>query len=402
LPQRISGYHVATGRSGEIPAASRTCTDETGQNGHRPIDGGELSMNKRLSALAGVAAAVVLLAGAATAQAGPNDIDPIPVINGTVGLPQLPGTTRAVYQATGMASPNRTEQSNVIGTDLGIMWDDGHGQMLTVYGDTAGLGVPNLLAGSLWAWRSNVLFRSAPDDPSGGIRYTSFVDNPLPSPKIPGIEISFIPTAAISVNGVQYLSLMSVHEWQSDGHWTTNYSTLAASADDGQSWQQLTTTRRANEDGFQNFQQNAFVKADGYVYRYGTPAGRDNPGFVSRVQEADFTNIDAYEYWDGKDWKPGDANTAQPIVGGVAELSVQWNDYLHQYVMLTTDAANAVVLRTAPHPEGPWSEPRPLIDARDLPTQYAPMIYPYQTGSDLYFLLTIHNQYNVVLMRTPL
>ncbi|NEW49668.1 DUF4185 domain-containing protein, partial [Nocardia cyriacigeorgica] len=37
-----------------------------------------------------------------------------------------------------------------------------------------------------------------------------------------------------------------------------------------------------------------------------------------------------------------------------------------------------------------------------LPTAYAPMVYPYHTGSDLYFLLTVHNQYNVILMRTPL
>ncbi|WP_019932244.1 DUF4185 domain-containing protein [Nocardia sp. BMG111209] len=360
-------------------------------------------MTRRLSALAGVSAAVVFLAGGlGAAHANPNDINPIPVLNGTVGLPQLHGATQAIYQATGMNSPNHTDQSNVIGTDLGIMWDDGRGQMLTVYGDTAGLGVPNLLAGSLWAWRSNVIFRSAPGDPGAGVHYSSFVDNPLPSPKIPGIEVSFIPTAGVSVNGVQYLSLMSVHEWQADGHWTTNFATLAVSGDDGQTWAQLPTTRRANEDGFENFQQNAFLKAGGYVYRYGTPSGRGNPGFVSRAKEADVANMDAYEYWDGKNWKPGDAKVAAPIVGDVAELSVQWNDYLHQYVMMTTDGANSVVLRTAPNPEGPWSEPRQLIDSRDLPTQYAPMIYPYQTGRDLYFLLTIHNQYNVVLMRTPL
>lgn len=45
---------------------------------------------------------------------------------------------------------------------------------------------------------------------------------------------------------------------------------------------------------------------------------------------------------------------------------------------------------------------RTLVEAAALPTAYAPMIYPYQTGGDLYFLLTVHNQYNVILMRTPL
>lgn len=359
---------------------------------------------KRLPALAGACAAVALLAlSASPAGADPNNINPIPGLNGVNGLPHLGGATQAVYQMTGMASPNRTQDSNVLGTDLGIMWDDGRGQMLTAYGDTAGLGMPNLLAGSMWAWRSNVLFRSpAGLAPADGIRYTSFVDNPLPSPKIPGIEISFIPTAGISVGGVQYMSMMSVRDWGPDGHWDTNFSTLAVSGDGGQTWAQLPTTRRADEGGFHNFQQAAFLKADGFVYRYGTPAGRDNPGFVARVKEADIANIDAYEYWDGGAWKLNDVNAAKPIVGGVGELSVMWNQYLGQYIMMTTDPSNSVVMRTAPAPEGPWSEPRVLIDTRELPSAYAPMIYPYQTGSDLYFLVTQHRQYNVMLMRTPL
>jgi hypothetical protein len=95
-------------------------------------------------------------------------------------------------------------------------------------------------------------------------------------------------------------------------------------------------------------------------------------------------------------------NAARPIVGGVGELSVMWNQYLGKYIMLTTDPYNSVVLRTAPTPQGPWTPPHVLIDTRALPTAYAPMIFPYQTGKDLYYLLTIHSQYNVVLMRTPL
>jgi hypothetical protein len=358
----------------------------------------------RLSAFAGVCAAVALLAGgAAPAGADPNNINPFPLLNGSDGLPRLLGQTQAIYQLTGIASPNHTDRQNVLGTDLGIMWDDGRGQMMTAYGDTAGFGAPNLLAGSIWAWRSNVLFRSpAGADPTHGIRYTSMVDNPLPSPKIPGIEISFIPTAGVSVGGVQFMRMMSVHDWGPDGHWTTNFSTLATSGDDGQTWAQLPTTRRARDAGWNNFQQDAFLKAGGYVYEYGTPAGRNNPGFISRVKEADIANNDAYEYWDGHTWKPKDIGAAAPIVGGVGELSVAWNQYLGQYVMLTTDPFNSVVMRTAPNPEGPWGPPRVLIDVRSLQTAYAPMLYPYQTGSTLYFALGIHNQYNVVLMRTPL
>ncbi|MEV6277280.1 DUF4185 domain-containing protein [Nocardia sp. NPDC051832] len=360
-------------------------------------------MNRSLSALArtGACVAALTLVIAGPAAADPNNINPIPVLNGWEGLPKLPGQTQAVFQMTGMGSPNKTERVNMIGTDLGIMWDDGGGRMITAFGDSAGLGMPNLLAGSMWAWSSNMLFRSSTHDPSHGIYFDSVVPNPLPSPKIPGIEISLIPTAGISVGGVQYMSMMSVREWGDHGKWSTNFSTLAVSGDGGQTWGQLPNTRRANVDGFENFQQNAFVKRDGFVYRYGTPAGRDNPGFVSRAPEPAVADLDAYEYWDGKEWKP-DVKVAAPIVGGVAEQSVMWNDHLGQFVMLTTDPFNSVVLRTAPAPEGPWSEPRVLITAAELPTAYAPMIFPYQTGRDLYFLLTVHSQYNVILMRTPL
>ena len=352
---------------------------------------------------AGVVGATAALVLAGPAAADPNNVNPIPGINGQpLGLPSLPGPTQAVYQVTGMESPNRTQDANVLGTDLGIMWDDGAGTMLTAFGDTAGLGLQNLFTGSMWEWTSNVVFHSRTHDPAHGIVFDGVTPNPLPSPKIAGIEISLIPTAGIAVDGVQYMSLMSVKEWGDHGEWTTNYSTLASSGDGGHTWAPLPTTRRANVDGHERFQQNAFVKADGYVYRYGTEAGRNHPGYVSRVREADIARMDAYEYWDGHGWKPNDAKAAAPIVEGVAELSVQWNEHLGKYVMLTTDSTNSVVMRTSDTPEGPWSPTRVLIRGDALPTAYAPMIFPYQTGSDLYFLVTVHRQYNVVLMRTPL
>ncbi len=76
-------------------------------------------------------------------------------------------------QANGLLSANRTQDSNVLGTDLGIMWDNGNGQVLTAFGDTAGLGIPNLLVGSLWSWRSNVLFRSSDRDLADGMTFDS-------------------------------------------------------------------------------------------------------------------------------------------------------------------------------------------------------------------------------------
>ncbi len=353
-------------------------------------------------------ASAVLLTIPAPAGANPNSINPIPVLNGTAGLPHLVGRSRAVFQVTGMASPNNTENYNVLGTDLGIMWDNGKGQMLTAFGDSAGMGLPNLLSGSFWAWRSNILLRSHTQNPANGIFYDSVVHDMfgardlIPSPKIPFLEISRIPTAGIEVGGVQYMSLMSVRSWDDVGQWTTNYSGLAASADNGETWADLHFTRRPNTGGNAKFQMNAFAKSGGWVYEYGTPSGRNHAAYVARVREGDIQNLDAYEYWDGGRWRPRDVNAAAPIAGGVGELSVMWNRYLGQYLMLTTDRFNSVVMRRSPNPEGPWSPPEVLIDTRELPTAYAPSIFPYQTGRELYYLTTVHSQYNVLLMRTTL
>nr|WP_245672845.1 DUF4185 domain-containing protein [Aldersonia kunmingensis] len=350
------------------------------------------------------------LAFATPAGANPNAVNPIPLLNGTIGLPRLNGPTQAVAQVTGLASPNNTQNYNVFGTDLGIMWDNGKGEMLTAYGDTAGFGLPNLLLGSFWAWRSNILMRSHDKTPGDGIIYDSVVRDGLgqakdlvPSPKIPFVEISRIPTAGIAVNGTQYMSMMSVKSWLEPGRWDTNFATIALSGDNGENWIEAPEARRPAAGGDLNFQMSAFVKGNGFVYQYGTPPGRNNSAYLARVVPEQILNLAEYEYWNGKEWRKNDVNAAIPIVpSGVGEVSVAWNQFLGQYVMLTTDAFNSVVMMTSPNPEGPWSPPRVLIDTRALPSAYAPSIYPYQTGSDLYFLTTIHQQYNVVLMRTPL
>jgi hypothetical protein len=394
-PIAVSGHISTVGRHrlDDDPEGPQTLTTRTG--------------SLLLSAIVGASA--LLLTVTTPAAANPNAINPIPVLNGTNGLPNLVGRTRAVFQVTGIASPNHTERDNILGTDLGIMWDNGQGEMLTAFGDTAGVGLPNLLAGSIWAWRSNILVRSHTHDPADGIYFDSAVQDIfgqardlIPSPKIPFLEISRIPTAGISVDGVQYMALMSVKTWDDVGKWTTNYSGLAASADNGETWADLAFTRRPDEGGNANFQMNAFLPDGGWVYEYGTPPGRNQPAYVARVRAGDIQNLGEYEYWDGGGWRKGDVNAAAPITGGVGELSVMWNQYLGQYIMLTTDPWNSVVLRRSPAPEGPWSPPEVLIDTRELPTAYAPSIFPYQTGHDLYFLTTVHSQYNVVLMRTTL
>ncbi|RVW01326.1 DUF4185 domain-containing protein [Rhodococcus xishaensis] len=373
--------------------------------------GTSVKRNRVQSAIAVlICASAPALTFSAPVSANPNSVNPIPVLNGTNGVPVLPGRSQAVAQVTGLLSANRTQDYNVLGTDLGIMWDNGNGQVLTAFGDTAGLGIPNLLNGSLWSWRSSILVRSSDGFLADGMTFDS---TPLdivgqskeliPSPKIPFVEISRIPTAGIAVDGVQYMSMMSVKNWGEPGHWETNYSSLAFSTDNGENWIEATETRRPPEGGNRNFQMGAFMKDGGFVYQYGTPAGRGGLVYLTRVPEQKIRDLGAYEYWDGGKWIPENPDAAAPIVfGGVGELSVQYNEFLGQYLMLTTDWRNSVVMRRAPEPTGPWSAPEVLIDANELPTMYGAYVHPWSSGPDLYFLTTVHSNYNVLLMRTTL
>ena len=407
--------------------------------------------------------------------------------------------TAFVDWVTGPGSPNATPaRFAVSGTDLGIMWDNGqpdaNRQVLIAFGDT--FSQPGMTG----EWRSNILFRSAdrmlsdangllvPDPQYGNIYAGSPVLQDrqnfskqlvfgipgtiglLGMPSFFGSEVTMIPTAGISVPGAgvngatrQYMNVMSVRQWGPAGMWTTNYSAIAYSDSNGENWVIdegtirsagfLRTWGHPYVFGNENFQQGAFVRPPagspdaeaGYIYSFGTPAGRFGPAYVSRVHERQILNLSAYEYWDGQTWVPNNPSAAVAVFGGeqegplgdlislannllglfglpviipngdVSEMSVQYNEYLDQYIVLYTDSSASVVMRTSARPEGSWSEPQALATSAEYPGLYAPMIHPwsstgYLLDTDgnpenpkyLYWNLSQWDQYNVRLMRTDL
>lgn len=415
-----------------------------------------------------------------------------------VAAPTYPGTTRKpVYVSgnthwiefvTGPGNLNDTmNRFGIGGTDLGIMWDNGieddpttavnENQVLIAFGDTFSNRTPVRTG----VWRFNTLFRSADGvlnnglyvpngvpvnhvvlPPSGAHFSGSPMERPnwsdpiLPSPGDPvhppyaiGNEVTIIPTAGISTpynnayGARQYMSFMSVRSWDSHGRWTTNYSGIAYSDDNGQTWDIAPTSIRTAAigratvpyvSGNQNFQQGAFVKppagspeaADGWVYSYGTPSGRAGTVYVSRVQQNQILDVSKYQYWDGSAWVANAPAAAKPILPGkttsffgffkrttypsVSEMSVQYNPYLDKYVMLYGDSSNKIVMRTADSPEGAWSAPTTLVSQYKLSGKYAPYVHPW-SGTDelpaaeqhyLYWNLSTWNDYQVRLMRTDL
>ena len=211
------------------------------------------------------------------------------------------------------------------------MWDNGipddpatldinEHQVLIAVGDT--FGGPNSAD-----WRPNTILRSSDTDLSNGITIPDgqwFTGNwfggaPLGPDGYPNrarqvilpsglpAGVTLIPTAGISIPtpgtefGVtQYMSFMSVTQWGAPGQWSTNYSALAYSTDNGENWTVAPQTVRYNQpwSGNQNFQQSAFVRpGDGYVYVYGTPNGRQGAAYLSRVAEKDILDLSKYDYY---------------------------------------------------------------------------------------------------------
>lgn len=388
-------------------------------------------------------------------------------------------STQFVDWITGNNPANNTQHYyGVTGTDLGIMWDNGmvddpltpdvnEHQVLIAFGDTFGLG--GMATGT--HWRPNVLFRSVDADLFNGLDFTDpewftgsdFGGSPLTyvPPGAPyeymarqiifpeGLPagITLIPTAGISVptpgteyDVTQYISFMSVTHWGAPGVWTTNYSALAYSEDNGETWKVAPQTVRYNNPatGNQNFQQMAFVRpGDGFVYAYGTPNGRNGAAHVARVLERDILDLSKYEYysagsaggWYGvgatpAGWVKGNPAAATPIFGqstttagacgavnvnpgsAVSEMSVQYNQQLKKYVALHGDRSNNIVMRTSDRPEGGWSGPKVLLTQQNGGI-YAPMMHPWSpstqgTGSELYWNLSLWSDYNVMLMKTDL
>lgn len=345
-------------------------------------------------------------------------------------IPVLRGRTTTVELLTGPTSPNDTvDRFGISGTDLGILWDNGDAsdpQMMMALGDTMGdCDEPGD------QWRSNILFRSGDRTLADGMRIT---DAPMERPGMAKSilprtghpdETTVIPTAGVEVGGTQYLRYMSVERWGSPGEWTTNYSALARSTDNGENWVPVRDTARRGtapmplpvDLGPESTthtagQMSAFLKHDGYVYEYLTPSGRSGSARLARVPENRIEEMAAYRFWDGGDWVV-DHRDAVPVLGAptvnsaVSELSVSWSAHLGRFIALYNNRANNIVMAQSATPWGPWSGEDILLSYQHVPTLYGAFVHPWSPavetrGEDLYFTMSTWDAYNVFLMRTDL
>ncbi|MGZ8813431.1 MAG: DUF4185 domain-containing protein [Mycobacterium sp.] len=424
LAQPCSGAAAAI----QPPAASNTgeTPDLPGDGrprGQRPTGANEGAALPSLGQVPGATprSAQVEQRAAVVDPARPTVPDANPVAPPAPPPPAPPGTS-LVGWVTGPQSPNDTvNRFAVTGTDLGIMWDNGSGEVLMAFGDTYGYcGVRGQ------QWRYNVLFRSRDGALSNTVSATSspmwsqgLSKQIINSIKYSPTEKGIIPTAGIAVGNTQYLNFMSIKNWDSDGRWTTNFSGIAVSPDNGEHWGVYPDSIRPSAPnsvdrvqyvaGNENFQQGAFMKpgpGDPYIYSFGTPSGRGGAAYISRVLPAGVPDLRRYEYWSSasNSWVPGNPGAATPVIPGpVSEMSGQYNRHLNQYLVMYGNGANDMVMRTAPAPQGPWSPERLLVPSMQFPGGiYAPFLHPWSTGRELYYNVSLWSEYNVMLMRTVL
>ena len=352
-------------------------------------------------------------------------------------IPVLKGATSVLQLVTGPTSPARTDSEfNIHGTDLGIMFEHG-GETMVMFGDTFG---DCTKANN--DWRSNVMLTAQSGTPTDGLKINgarpSAPGTGYATALVPGAhdrngegEVTVIPTAAISLGDTMYMRVMSVHDWNAPGGWTTNYSALVKSDDDGNTWTILTDSMRRvtdftgwnssaefdrepnadnlpepNSDLWYGSQMSAFLEDDGYLYEYMTPSGRRGPATVARVPIAEVENPDSYEWFKGgTTWESTPTGAEEILTAPVEELSVAYNEYLNKYVALTSMASGVVSMRVVDAPQGDWTEPQTLVNRRMFPNAYAPMIHPESitsNGEHLYYALSTWDAYNVFLLRTDL
>lgn len=334
---------------------------------------------------------------------------------------------RMIARLTGAAQPNdtvlfvnNTEQYDVYGTDLGIMWHMEGDKVGVFFGDTNGEGFqvsPNG-GGNGGNWRSNVLAFSEDTNLEDGMTISGMaLDSEGKAREIcAGAKAgnyekynTSIPTGAIRVAGVDYIHYMNIYEWAGgNGRWLTNFSSLYSSSDGAQTWE------RKEEVTFHpdsHFSQVAYAKKDGYVYMLGTQSGRGDAAYIARFKEQDILVMENYEYWSGNEneWVKGKEEAAIPVFDApVGETSLMFLEkqqtwlvtYLldHIYDKKDDKKGHTLVYRQSKDLIT-WSDVKVLTSDKEYPGLYCAYMHPLKNNGDkLYFLMSIWQPYNVFLM----
>ncbi|WP_437590179.1 DUF4185 domain-containing protein [Sorangium sp. So ce1000] len=120
---------------------------------------------------------------------------------------------------------------------------------------------------------------------------------------------------------------------------------------------------------------SAALVRDGMLYAYACAcSGLTCPCLVARAALADATERGAWRFFSDGRWVEG-YRQAEPVMAGAPMMSVHWNEHVGRYIALYSEPMSSEVsLRTAPAPEGPWSDSAVAFTAEAPPN---PEAWPY-------------------------
>ncbi|WP_185961308.1 DUF4185 domain-containing protein [Telmatospirillum sp. J64-1] len=362
--------------------------------------------------------------------------------------------TGEIDRSTGEPTINLTESRYKFwGTDLGTSFEH-DGRLVVLFGDTHAMpGLDrkpdrDIVAFSDTTNPEDCLALDIPTEADGGFR-------PMTIPTVDGGPFS-VPTAGFSANGAMYVIATS----DKTPHTPMGRSVLAKSTNGGADFEKkydLSTSHFINAAAATVDSRKVAglpEEMEDAVLLWGSGLYRRSDVRLAALPTDGLDDKAAIRYFAGLDqatgspiWSHLEEDSAplfdQPCVG---ELSVTWNEYLGKWVMLYNCGypKSQILFRTADQPWGPWAESQVLFDASE-DNAFCDFIYnretmiqmvsndgvtcqtisdphtpdlagdpyaPFQIArfargehgshSDIYFLMSTWNPYNVVLMKTRL
>ncbi|RYG25640.1 DUF4185 domain-containing protein [bacterium] len=354
----------------------------------------------------------------------------------------VPGSVQKVSQVTGETdrerkrpTDNRTEtRFGLRGTDLGASFEH-EGRLAFLFGDTHPNG-PNTPERPFDG--DSIAFCDDKDPDNGlNLDFVTAADGKYATVQIPNVSTRGfeVPNGGFSHNG--YLYVFFTTDAQPNPFGMLMGRSILIRSKDAKSWELVYTL---STDRFINVSpvivdaaktpglpvssgEGLLMWATGREYRRSSP----HLAFVPLDKVDDRSAI---RYWTGDGrWSPREGDSRQlfhhPMVG---EISVAWNDAVQRWVMMyNVEQPRTILLRTSPTPFGPWTDAKVVMQAKDAfgkyiheggtkdglndpgredgnGDAYAPYLIPrfFKPDGTIYFLMSLWNPYNVVLMRAKL
>ncbi|ETI21056.1 hypothetical protein G647_07399 [Cladophialophora carrionii CBS 160.54] len=148
------------------------------------------------------------------------------------------------------------------------------------------------------------------------------------------------------------------------------------------------------------------LRWDDHIYAYGHGIEGNPWVYLARVRADEATNVNCYEYWNGATWQSERLNgiaigEKESVFWQINQGQVIWSSYFGCFLFVYCDnwMNSKVLLKSAQRPEGPWSDPITLYQARPLTdgsSIYAAVPHPYFDESGKTLVVTFTNHPNTI------